>query len=130
MRPARFSIGLYQQHPDVSMNFQMNRWFSGVGEADMLDDMRSVAPRIANYADWKREFLKLAETAAAQGHTLRAEFYHPSAEFFMRPDDPDRKTARARFIAAVRSVYELDPDDRNQVPTAYPFDSGDYHMLC
>ena len=72
MRPTTFSIGFHQLHPDISMNFQMNRSFSGVGERDMLDEMRSVAPRIANYADWKQEFLKLAETASAKGHTLRA----------------------------------------------------------
>ena len=119
-----FSIGFHQLHPDVSMDFQMNRWFSGVGEKDMLDDMRSVAPRIANYADWKREFLKLAETSAAQGHTLRAGFYYRSAEFFMQPDDPDRNTAHASFLAAIRSVYELGPDDRIQVPYSDGFHSG------
>ena len=116
MKPNVFPIGFHQLHPDISMNFQMNRSFSGVGEKDMLDEMRSVAPRIANYADWKREFLKLAETASAQGHTLRAGNYYRSAEFFMRPDDPDRKTALAHFLAAIQSVYELDPNDRYQVP--------------
>ena len=116
MRTTTFSIGFHQLHPDVSMNFQMNRWFSGVGEKTMLDDMRNIAPRIANYADWKREFLALAETAAAHGHVLRAGTYYRSAEFFMQPGDPDRKTARASFLAAVRSVYELDPKDRYQVP--------------
>ena len=116
MRSTTFSIGYHQLHPDVSMNFQMNRWFNGVGEKAMLDEMRNIAPRIANYADWKREFLKLAETAAAQGHMLRAGTYYRSAEFFMQPGDPDRKTARASFLAAVRSVYELDPKDRYQVP--------------
>ena len=116
MRPTTFSIGFHQLHPDVSMNFQMNRWFSGVGEKAMLDDMRNIAPRIANYADWKREFLALAETAAAQGHMLRAGTYYRSAEFFMQPCDPERKTARASFLAAVRSVYEMDPKNQYQVP--------------
>ena len=124
MRPTTFSIGFHQLHPDVSMNFQMNRWFNGVGEKAMLDDMRSVAPRIANYADWQQEFLKLAETAAAQGHTLRAGFYYRSAEFFMQPDDPDRKTARARFFAAIRSVYNFGPNDRIQVPYSDGSHSG------
>ena len=116
MRPIAFPIGFHQLHPDVSMNFQMNRWFSWVGEKAMLDDMRSIAPSIANYADWKREFLALAESAAAQGHTLRAGFYYRSAEFFMRPDDPDRKKVRDSFLAAIRSVYELDQSDHSQVP--------------
>ena len=116
MRPTTFSIGYHQLHPDVSMNFQMNRSFSGVGEKEMLDELRSAAPRIANYTDWKREFLKLAETASAQGHTLRAGNYYRSAEFFLRPDDPDRKRMLTHFLAAIQSVYELDPKEKYQVP--------------
>jgi hypothetical protein len=46
------------------MNFQMNRWFGWVGEPEMLEEMRMAAPRIATYADWKREFLALAERAS------------------------------------------------------------------
>lgn len=116
MKPIVFPIGFHQLHPDVSMNFQMNRWYSWVGEAEMLDEMRGAAPRIANYTDWKREFLALAEAASAQGRLLRAGFYYRSAEFFMRPVDPDRKMARAHFLAAIGSVYGLDPNDRYQVP--------------
>ena len=61
MTSITFPIGFHRLHQDISMNFQMNRWFSWVGEEAMLDEMRSVAPRIASYADWKREFLALAE---------------------------------------------------------------------
>jgi hypothetical protein len=104
MTPTPFPTGYYLLHPDVTMNFQMNRWFSWVGEAGMLDEMRSIAPRIANYADWKREFLALAESASRDGHVLRSGYYFRSAEFFIRPDDPDRKITRQNFLAAVRSV--------------------------
>ena len=89
-----FPVGYHSLHPDASMNFQMNRWFGWVGEPDMLEEMRTAAPRIATYADWKREFLALAERASQQGHVLRAGFYWRSAEFFMRADDPERKSAR------------------------------------
>jgi len=108
MSHRAFPIGFHQLHPDVSMNFQMNRWFSWVGELGMLEDMRKVAPRIATYADWKREFLALAESAVSQGHGLRAGFYFRAAEFFMRTDDPDRHNARDQFLRAVRAAYGLD----------------------
>ena len=52
-------IGYHAIHPDVSLNFQMNRWFSWVGDVGMLDEMRTVAPRITTYADWQREFAAL-----------------------------------------------------------------------
>ena len=113
-----FPIGYHSLHPDASMNFQMNRWCGWVGEPDMLDEMRLAAPRIATYADWKREFLALAQHALRQGHVLRAGFYFRSAEFFMRADDPERKSARASFLQAVRSVYGLDLGERHAVPYA------------
>ena len=56
MKRTAFPVGFHQLHPNISMNFQMNRWFSWVGEPAMLDEMRNVAPRITNYVDWKREF--------------------------------------------------------------------------
>ena len=113
-----FPVGYHSLHSNVSMNFQMNRWYGWVGEPDMLEEMRMAAPRIATYADWKREFVVLAERAAQQGHVLRAGFYWRSAEFFMRADDPERKTARERFLAAVRSVYGLELGQRHAVPYA------------
>jgi hypothetical protein len=74
----------------------------------MLEEMRNVAPRIANYVDWKREFLLLAENASAQGHQLRAGFCFRAADFFMLADDPDRRNARQQFLTAMRSAdYEL-----------------------
>lgn len=116
MDKTAFPVGYHQLHRDVSMNFQMNRWFSWVGEPDMLEEMRSVASRIIDYVDWKREFLALAENAAGQGHVLRSGFYFRSADFFMRPDDPDRRNARVQFLSAVRSVYGLDQLLRHEVP--------------
>ena len=43
---ASLPIGYHAIHPNVSLNFQMNRWFGLVGGVSMLDEMRTVAPRI------------------------------------------------------------------------------------
>jgi hypothetical protein len=48
--PVTFPVGYHSLHPDVSMNFQMNRWYGWVGEPDMLEDMRTAAQRIVTYA--------------------------------------------------------------------------------
>ena len=119
MVPMTFPIGYHSLHPNVSMNFQMNRWYGWVGEPDMLEEMRMAAPRIATYADWKREFVGLAERASQQGHVLRSGFYWRSAEFFMRPSDPERKSARGKFLEAMRSVYGHELAERHAVPYAY-----------
>ena len=113
-----FPVGYHSLHPDVSMNFQMNRLYGCVGEPEMLAEMRAVAPRISTYADWKREFAALAERASNNGHLLRSGLYWRSAEFFMMIDDPDRKPAREKFFSAVRSVYEAELGERQAVPYA------------
>jgi pimeloyl-ACP methyl ester carboxylesterase len=118
MQSITFPTGYHQLHPDISMNFQMNRWFSWVGENGMLDEMRCVAPRIANYSDWKREFLALAENASRHGHVLRSGYYYRAADFFMGTDDPDRKSARESFLCAVRSAYDLDQIGYYAIPYA------------
>ena len=118
MNETVFPVGFHQLHPDVSMNFQMNRWFSWVGDPAMLDEMRNVAPRITDYVDWKREFLTLADHAKKEGQVLRAGFYFRAADFFMRTDDPDRRHARDEFLNAMRSVYGLDQLGRHEVPYA------------
>ena len=116
MAATTFPVGYHDLHPDVSMNFQMNRWFGWVGEPDMLEEMRMAAPRIATYADWKREFAALAKRASQQGRVLRAGCYWRSAEFFMQADDPERKPAREKFLEAVRSVYRQELGERYAVP--------------
>ena len=118
MKSMTFPVGYHSLHPDASMNFQMNRWFGWVGEPDMLDEMRTAAPRMVTYADWKREFLALAERASQQGHLLRAGFYWRSAEFFMAAADPARKSAREKFLEAVRTAYGLESGRRYAVPYA------------
>jgi alpha-beta hydrolase superfamily lysophospholipase len=118
MIPTTFPIGYHQLHPDISLNFQMNRWYGWVGEQGMLDEMRGAAARIASYTDWKREFLALAESASLHGHVLRAGYYYRAAEFFMRPDDADRVVAREKFLSAIRSVYGLDQIERHIIPYA------------
>ena len=114
----KFPVGYHRLHPDTSLNFQMNRWFGWVGEPDMLEEMRAAAPRITNYADWKREFVALAEHASQQGNVLRAGFYWRSAEFFMQTDDPARQRAREKFLDAVTSVYASQQGERHAVPYA------------
>jgi cytochrome P450 len=60
-----FPVGFYQLHPDTSLNWQMNRNYNWAIDASMLEEMRSVSPRIHTYADYTREFMALAEQALA-----------------------------------------------------------------
>ena len=116
MTAIGFPKGYHSLHANISMNFQMNRWYSWVGEPEMLDEMREAAPRMRNYTDWKREFLALAKKASRDGHVLRSGFYYRSAEFFMNSADPDRKDARDKFLDAVRQVYGSELKGYHSIP--------------
>lgn len=101
---TRFHVGYYDLHDDVSLNFQMNRWISYLGEGS-LGDMKAIAPKIKNYADWKREFMALAEKSLLGNKPLAAAYYIRSAEFFTFTDSPDKKELRGRFLKLIGEGY-------------------------
>ena len=112
----RFPVGYYQLHEDPFLNFEMNRPFNRVGDETMLSEMRSIAPKIRTLADWKREFLALADTALSRGETLKAAYYYRSAEFSMPPTDPEKQPTRQRFLHLTRTCYGIDAAQQLAIP--------------
>jgi hypothetical protein len=113
---SRFPVGYHQLHPNVPLNFQMNRFWGWVGEEQMLEELRAAAPRIASYADWVREMLELSDKALADGRRLPAAYYARMAHFFLNPDDPRHQPALQRFLDNVLPGNGLTPDDHHLVP--------------
>ena len=66
----RFPVGYYPLHPNVSLNFQMNRFWGWVGDKQMLEELRAAGTRIASYDDWAREMFDLSDKALAVGRRL------------------------------------------------------------
>ena len=101
-----FPVGYYDDlHPDVSLNYQMNRF--STGEPAMLDEIRTVAPHIHDYADYTREFLELGDAALTRGDNLEGAYYIRSAEFYMGADDPRKQPTRRQYLELMRSYYDL-----------------------
>jgi len=111
-----FPVEYYALHGDTSLNFQMNRFYTWVGDPAMLGELRSVAPRINNYADLKREILALAEQVLAEGRTGAAAYYFRLAEFFIFADDPEKQPIRKRFLDLMRQVYPLEASRHFLIP--------------
>ena len=65
MREWSFPIGVHDLHEDTSLDFQLNRLATLGG--GRLEEIRTVAPRIRDLADWKREFLALADRHSCRG---------------------------------------------------------------
>jgi pimeloyl-ACP methyl ester carboxylesterase len=114
MALQQFATGYYSIHPDVSINYQMNRFSDG--SEQMLNEMREVTPRIRNYADYTREFLALSEKAYAQNRLLHAACYLRSAEFFMFTIDGRKDASRVRYIQWMKEYYQIQDTQHFNIP--------------
>ena len=112
----QFHAGYYDHlHPEPSINFQMNRWLNYLGKS-ALEDMQRIAPKLTDFPSYCREFLALAEQALSERRNLHAAYYLRSAEFFMRQDDPRKRTTRDTFLQLSREYYGISNTDRHAVP--------------
>ncbi len=90
-------------HRDANINYQLNR-FLIPGLEPLFAEIGS---RIENFADWKAEFLAAAVLSEQRNELAPAASLYRAAEFFMSPDDPDRRRAFEKFFALFyRSHHE------------------------
>jgi hypothetical protein len=75
-------IGYRQFHPDVSVNFQCNRWVEWIGPS-AVDEVAELAAHANTYPELIDGFLGLAEQARAADRTFAGAYYDRAAEFFM-----------------------------------------------
>jgi len=104
-------------HPDVSLNFQLNRWLAWM-TPQALPDVEEVAAAARGYPEWTSGFLALGDRLLAQDRRLDAAFCYRAAEFFLLPGDERRAPARQQFVKLVRDVYAIGPEHVIAVP--YP----------
>ena len=110
-----FPVGFYDDlHPNASLNYEMNRFCTG--EADMIEEMRTVSPRIHDLADYTREFVALGEAAFKRRETLKGAYYLRSAEFFMFDNDPRKQPARRQYIGLMRERFGITEENHFDVP--------------
>ena len=108
----RLYVGWYELHPDVSLNFQLNRW-AATGGPDWIADVRPELPSLRDYDSWRTTFIRLGETAAAQGRILHAALHFRSAEFFMLASDPRKEPLRKRLVALFGEAAGVSPGARH-----------------
>ena len=123
----RFPVGYHLLHPNVSLNFQMNRFWNWVGDQQMLGELQEAGKQIANYDDWARVMFNLSDTSMAAGRRLPAAYYAKMAIFFLKENDPRVEPAFQRFRENVLAENSVTASDIHQVPyqgkqlTAYRF---------
>ncbi len=73
----------YYLHPDIGMNFQMNRVLTYGEQAGCLKDIAAIAAKIHDFESWHMEWLNLAQHAEQERRYLRAAYGYRMAEFFL-----------------------------------------------
>jgi len=96
MKNFEFPIGYVKMHKTKIIDFQLNRWYSW--GYTRLEDMQAAAKEINKLEDWKAALLKQADKALKEGRLMNATFNYRAAEFFVHPDDPDKKKLYDQFI--------------------------------
>ncbi len=108
------AVGWYELHPDVSLNFQLNRWAAYGGER-WLADLRPALPGLTSYDAWRDTFVALGERAAGERRSLDAALHFRAAEFFMTPDNARKRPLRRRLLAMFREAAGLPDAARRDV---------------
>jgi alpha-beta hydrolase superfamily lysophospholipase len=111
---SRLHVGWYELHPDVSLNFQLNRWAATGGPA-WIDDVRPALPSLVNYDAWRGAFVELGERAESQGRLLHAALHFRCAEFFMTSSDPRKEPLRKRLIQMFREAAGVPASARREI---------------
>lgn len=116
--PMPFPVGYHQFHPDVSVNFQLNRFYNWVGDEQMLAEIQAAASGVTSYSVFTQTFFDLAERALSQGRTLAGAYYLRMAEFFVAPTDARKQATRQRFVRLMLEHFHVSPVQRFRVPYA------------
>ena len=112
----RFPVGYYPLHSNISLNFQMNRFWNWVGDKQMLNELQEAGKQIANYDDWARVMSDLSDNSMTAGRRLPAAYYAKMAIFFLEPGDPRVKPAFQRFSDNVLAENGVTAKHHHQVP--------------
>lgn len=110
----KFPIGYEKFHKNQLFNFQLNRPYS-LGYA-RYEDMKEAGQKIKNFADWKREMLKLAEKAVSENRLMNAAFYCRAAEFYTKLNDPEKEVLYDTFSELFYRALGNEKIEKHLVP--------------
>jgi pimeloyl-ACP methyl ester carboxylesterase len=111
-----FPIGYYDLHPDISINFQLNRFYGWVGDDSMLTEMREGLAGVNDYPAFTKIVLDLGEKALARHEVRKAAYYLRLAEFFLLFSDPRKLPTRQRFVDLLLNLLQIAPSAYSRIP--------------
>jgi len=116
-RPASsFPVGYHDLHPDISINFQLNRFYGWAGDDSMLTEMREAAAGVQDYPTFTKIFLELGDKALARHETLKGAYFLRLAEFFLFTKDPRKLPTRQRFVDLLLGHFQIPSSACSRIP--------------
>jgi len=115
-----FPVGYHDLHPDISINFQLNRFYGWVGDDTMLTEMRDALAGVNDYPAFTKIILDLGEKALARNEMLKGAYYLRLAEFFLHFSDPRKLPTRQRFVDLILDQFGIPSSAYSRIP----FESG------
>jgi pimeloyl-ACP methyl ester carboxylesterase len=111
-----FPVGYYDLHPDLNINFQLNRFYSWVGDDSMLTEMREAVADVNDYPTFTKVILELGEKALVRHQVRKGAYYLRLAEFFMSTNDPRKLPTRQRFVDLLLGDLQIAPSAYSRIP--------------
>ena len=111
-----FPICYYDLHPDISINFQLNRFYGWVGDDSLLTEMREALAGVNDYPTFTKVVLDLGEKALARHEVLKGAYYLRLAEFFLSFSDPRKLPTRQRFVDLLLDHLQIAPSAYSRIP--------------
>ncbi len=111
-----FPVGYYDLHPNVSINFQLNRFYGWAGDDSMLTEMREAVGGVNDYPAFTKIILELGEKALARHEVRKGAYYLRLAEFFMVTSDPRKLPTRQRFVDLLVDHLQISPSAYSRIP--------------
>jgi pimeloyl-ACP methyl ester carboxylesterase len=114
-----FPVGYHDLHPDISINFQLNRFYGWAGDDSMLTEMRQAAAGVAgvqDYPTFTKSFIDLGKKALARREVLKGAYYLRLAEFFLFTQDPRKLPTRQRFVDLILNYFQIPTSAYSRIP--------------
>jgi pimeloyl-ACP methyl ester carboxylesterase len=111
-----FPAGYYDLHPDININFQLNRFYGWVGDESMLTEMREAVAYVNDYPTFTKVILDLGEKALARHEVRKGAYYLRLAEFFMFTNDPRKLPTRQRFVDQLLGDLQIASSAYSRIP--------------
>ena len=111
-----FPVGYHDLHPNVSINFQLNRFYGWVGDDSMLSEMRQAVAGVNDYPMFTKIILELGEKALTRLEVLKGAYYLRLAEFFLLSGDPRKLPTRQRFVDLLLDHLQVGRSAYSRIP--------------